>query len=135
MTPPRPRRRQHRLARGDVRGPADVDRRELGSHFGEIAHLERRLRVAAEARTPDPAALPFDLATNSCLHYAGALSRELGFPEDAALADFIVENLVAHQGGGEAIARLLAEKDPAAVAGSGLHRDIIKKAVYSQMEL
>ncbi len=102
------------------------------------------------------------------LHYAASISRELNFPEDAALANFIVEN-VARQGNSEAIARRLAEDDPAlvisdeplaagglltaalcslglalslvkdcysaAMAASGLPSDIIKEAVYSQMEL
>ena len=83
---------------------------------------------------PDPAALPFDVTANSCLHHAAAIWRLLGLPEDAALADFIVENIVARRAGGEAVARRLAEGDPA-VAGAGSHRDIIKKVVYSQMEL
>ena len=93
-----------------------------------------RAVLAAEARAPDPAALPFDVTANSCLHHAAAIWRLLGLPEDAALADFIVENIVARRAGGEAVARRLAEGDPA-VAGAGSHRDIIKKVVYSQMEL
>jgi len=106
---------------------------DIPAHVVGTASL--RAVLAAEARTPDPAARPFDMASNTCLHYAGAIWRELGLREDTALADFIVENIVARSGSGEVIARHLAEKDPTAVAGSGLHSDIIKKAVYSQMEL
>ena len=103
------------------------------------------------------------------VHYAAAIWRELGLPEDAALADFIVEN-VARQDTVVAVARRLAEEDPAlaarderlnvgrklfaaalcslgvalslvkdcysaAMTASGLPSDIIKEAVYSQMEL
>ncbi len=110
---------------------------------------------------------------NDCeysVHYAATIWREIGFPEDAALADFIVEN-VARQDSSAAVAHGLAEKDPAPVArddrrlavggklltaalcslgvalsivkdcysaameASSLPRDIIEKAVYSQMEL
>lgn len=150
--------------------PADAA--DVPAHVVGTASL--RAVLAAEARTPDPAAITFDLASNTCLHYAGAISRELGLPEDAGLADFIVENVVARRGG-EAVARRLAEEEPAlvarddylvvggvdrlpqllttavcslgialsvikdcysaAAAGSGLPRDIIEKAVYSQMQL
>ena len=120
-------------------------------------------------------AISFDLASNTCLHYDGAILRALGLPEKAALADFIAENAVARQDDGEAITCRLPAEEPAlvaregylvvggvdslpqllmatvcslgialcvikdcyraAVAGSGLSRDIIEKAVYSQMEM
>ena len=145
--------------------PAAVD---VPSHVVGTASL--RAILAAETRGPNPSATAFDLATNTCVHYARTIGRELGFPEDAAVADFIVEN-VARMGSGEAVARRLAEDYPALVArdeplavggnllmaqaaltaalcslgialsvisdcysAAMLPRDIIKIAVYSQME-
>lgn len=124
-------------------------------------------------RALDPAAAPFDLGANTCLHCAGAISCELGLPEDEALADFIVNNVAGRQDGdaNAANTRRLAEEETAlvadraitedclpqllgaalcglsiavsvtkdcysaAVAGSVVPRDILERAVYSQMDM
>lgn len=67
------------------------DLRDLPSHvlgtaaLGDIIEAERTVRPLED---------DYDIAVNSCAHYAGRIWRGLGFEETADLADFIVENAV-----------------------------------------
>ena len=76
-----------------------------------VGEASLRAVIEAEARTPGLDKAPFDLATNTCLHYAGGISRNLGLPESAELGNFIVENIVAHRSG-NAIAKNLVVEAP-----------------------
>ena len=40
----------------------------------------------------------YDLTKNSCVHYAGAIWRELGFDETEELGEFLTENLLRDHG-------------------------------------
>ena len=91
--------------------------------------------------TAEEIALPtdeegFSLESNSCVHYAGSIWRELGYPETHELAQFVVSNVAndakfedmvkTHVGG----LRYLAAK---AVGGKNAMVSHLEEMVYSQM--
>ena len=80
----------------------------------------------------------FDLATNSCVHFAGKISRRLGFPETDELATFIIEHALgdpdfeklakSYSGGFSYLAAKVA-------GGEEALKDRLKDIVYSQLRI
>jgi hypothetical protein len=103
---------------------------------GEKATLRQFLEAEEVAPIIDIDA--YDLESNTCVHYAGSIWRELGYPETHELARFIVssiandpsfEDLAKSSFGG--VRYLLAK----AVGGKNALLSHLEEVVYSQMNL
>ena len=102
--------------------------------FGKKITLRDFLK--AEEVVPPTDTEGFDLESNTCVHYAGSIWRELGYPETHELAQFVVSNVAndakfedmvkTHVGG----LRYLAAK---VVGGKNAMVSHLKEMVYSQM--
>ena len=112
---------------------ADVDGIPSYS-FGEKVTLRDFLNAEEVATPTDNEG--FDLESNTCVHYAGSIWRELGYPETHELAQFVVSNVVndpnfedmtKHHVGG---LRYLVAK---VVGGKGAMISHLEEVVYSQM--
>ena len=103
---------------------------------GKKATLRQFLE--AEEVAPTIGIDAYDLESNTCVHYAGSIWRELGYPETHELAQFIVssiandpsfEDMAKSSFGG--IRYLLAK----AVGGKNALLSHLEEVVYSQMNL
>ena len=103
---------------------------------GKKATLRQFLE--AEEVAPTIGIDAYDLESNTCVHYAGSIWRELGYPETHELAQFIVTN-IANDPSFEDMAKssfggvryLLAK----AVGGKNALLSHLEEVVYSQMNL
>ena len=84
----------------------------------------------------------YDLTKNSCIHYAGKISRALKFEETPELADFLIQNLLKDDG----LARVALDTEDTAVlkflnffTGEKSNGSILKKyveeTVFSQLNI
>ena len=65
---------------------------ELNNHVLGTTTLMNIIQAEGHAKAVDD--LDYDLTKNSCVHYASDIWRSLELVETAALADFLVENLL-----------------------------------------
>jgi hypothetical protein len=108
----------------------------LPIHNLGTANLKDLLEAEKAAAAIDEDA--FDFATNTCVHYAGQISRTIGFSETDELATFIIQNTVkddefevlarSYWGG----FRYLAAS---ALGGKKVLEDHVKDIVYSQLRI
>jgi hypothetical protein len=69
---------------------------QINTHFLGKALLKDIAKAENDAKAVDDK--KWDLTKNSCIHYAGDISRSLKFAETLELADFLVENLLRDDG-------------------------------------
>ena len=80
----------------------------------------------------------YELTKNSCIHYAGRISRELQFEETHELANFLIENLlkddglinIAHNNVNAGGLRTISH-----LAGKGSLKAFVQDIVYSQLKI
>ena len=65
-------------------------------HLLGKASLKEIIKAESNANAVDDSA--YDLTKNSCIHYAGDISRGLEFDETPELAEFLIENLLMDDG-------------------------------------
>jgi len=65
----------------------DIPHHKFGAaKLGSILKAEEKAKPIQDSE--------FDIATNNCVHFAASIWRQLGFKEDAELAQFLIENIV-----------------------------------------
>ena len=96
----------------------------------EIVDVERSVEAIKDSK--------YDLTNNSCIHYAGRISRGLHFDETHDLATFLIDNLLKDDG-----ILTVARNYKAAgglrvlsyATGKGNFEDFVKETVYSQLNI
>ena len=113
-----------------------VDKYRYNSYFFGKASLKRIMDAQSSVKAVKDS--KYNLTSNSCVHYALHIWRELHFVETKDLANFLIDNLLKNDGF-LTIARKKYDTGGlpvlSYVAGKGSFEDFVKDTVYSQLRI